>query len=121
MRLINNAIKKLGKFLYCKTSQSLLNMPGYIVNFQEKEALENVRYSSYFTMKTFSKTSIMFTQYYSILNECYIKHDAVINRVYLKNREESIFDVFPMNLIIKCDKKHELVLYLSKEEFGGGG
>lgn len=118
MRLINNAIKKLIKFLYCKTSQSFLNMPGYNVNFQEKEALENVRYSSYFTMKTFSKTSIMFAQYYRALSECCIKHGAVINPGYLKNREESIFDIFPMNLIIKYDK-YELILYLSKKEFGG--
>lgn len=75
-------------------------MPGYILNFQEKETSENVRFSSYLTMKIFSKTSIVLIQYNSISNEHCIKHDTVIKPVYLKNMNRGyLFEIFPMNLI----------------------
>lgn len=58
-------------FLHLRTSQSLFYMPGYIVNFQQKEALENVTFSSRISpRKTFLRLVLYSTQHDSILNEC---------------------------------------------------
>lgn len=62
------------------------------MTLQQKEVLENVIFSSCMSpRKRFLRLVLCSTQHGCILNECCIKHDAVINPVDLRIHGEGTF------------------------------
>lgn len=66
-------------------------MPGYIVNLQEKEALQNVTFSPHiFHQENLYEDQSWVPQYYSIPDKYCVKHDTLINPMDPRNHGESM-------------------------------